>query len=194
MSQTTSTKDRALSLLGQGCGPEVVASALGVSVSAISQHLSDPEFAAQVAELRFKTLAAHNETDQRIQKIEDMLLERLENVLPYLTDPMKLVAAFTRINAAKRRGAAAPEMLHTQNVVVALTIPSVVINKHTVNNNITVNALNQVVRAGTQDLVTIQSGTMEKLLQTSKQKQLETAVEKLTTRSPNVNESVRPGA
>ncbi len=172
MSQTTSTKERALSLLGQGCGPEVVASALGVSVSAISQLLSDETFAARVAEERFKTLAAHNETDRRIAKIEDMLLERLENVLPYLTDPMKLVAAFTRINAAKRRGSAAPEMIHSQNVVVSLTIPSIVVNRHTAitNQNITVNALNQVVKAGNQDLVTVQSGNMEKLLAASQER------------------------
>ena len=164
---TTATEERALSLLGQGCGPELVASAIGVSVSRISQLLSTPEFAERVAELRFASLARHNERDLRADRIEDMLLEKLENVIPYITDPMKLVAAYTRINAAKRRGASSPDAITTQTQVVALNIPSVVINQH-VKQDITVNINNQVIKAGNQDLVTVQSASMEKLLARSK--------------------------
>ena len=167
ISTTTTTEDRALSLLGQGCGPELVASAIGVSVSRISQLLSTPEFAERVADLRFASLARHNERDQRADRIEDMLLEKLENVIPYITDPMKLVAAYTRINAAKRRGSSSPDAITTQTQVVALNIPSVVISQH-VKNDITVNINNQVIKAGTQDLITVQSANMESLLAKSK--------------------------
>lgn len=166
-STTTPTEDRALSLLGQGCGPELVASAIGVSVSRISQLLSTPEFAEKVAELRFASLVKHNERDQRADRIEDMLLEKLENVIPYITDPMKLVAAYTRINAAKRRGASSPDAISTQTQVVALNIPSVVIQQH-IKQDITVNINNQVIKAGNQDLVTVQSSNMEALLKKSK--------------------------
>lgn len=167
LSTTTATEDRALSLLGQGCGPELVASAIGVSVSRISQLLSTPEFAERVAELRFASLARHNERDQRADRIEDTLLEKLENVIPYITDPMKLIAAYTRINAAKRRGSSSPDAITTQTQVVALNIPSVVINQH-IKNDIQVNINNQVIKAGSQDLVTVQSASMEKLLARSK--------------------------
>lgn len=164
---TSTTEERALSLLGQGCGPELVASAIGVSVSRISQLLSTPEFAERVAELRFASLAKHNERDQRADRIEDMLLERLENVLPYITDPMKLVAAYTRINAAKRRGSSSPEAITAQTQVVSLNIPAIVINQH-IKQDITVNLNNQVIKAGNQDLVTVQSANMEGLLSRSK--------------------------
>lgn len=167
LTTTTPTEDRALSLLGQGCGPELVASAIGVSVSRISQLLSTPEFAEKVAELRFASLVKHNERDQRADRIEDMLLEKLENVIPYITDPMKLVAAYTRINAAKRRGASSPDAISTQTQVVALNIPSVVIQQH-IKQDITVNINNQVIKAGNQDLVTVQSAQMESLLNKSK--------------------------
>jgi hypothetical protein len=167
LTTTTPTEDRALSLLGQGCGPELVASAIGVSVSRISQLLSTPEFAEKVAELRFASLVRHNERDQRADRIEDMLLEKLENVIPYITDPMKLVAAYTRINAAKRRGASSPDAISTQTQVVALNIPSVVIQQH-IKQDITVNINNQVIKAGNQDLVTVQSSNMESLLKRSK--------------------------
>ena len=167
LTTTTTTEDRALSLLGQGCGPELVASAIGVSVSRISQLLSTPEFAEKVAALRFASLARHNERDQRADRIEDLLLEKLENVIPYITDPMKLVAAYTRINAAKRRGSSSPEAITAQTQVVSLNIPSVVINQH-VKQDITVNINNQVIKAGTQDLITVQSSNMESLLARSK--------------------------
>lgn len=167
LTTTTATEDRALSLLGQGCGPELVASAIGVSVSRISQLLSTPEFAEKVAELRFASLARHNERDQRADRIEDLLLEKLENVIPFITDPMKLVAAYTRINAAKRRGSSSPEAITAQTQVVSLNIPSIVINQH-IKQDITVNMNNQVIKAGDQELITVQSGNMEKLLAKSK--------------------------
>ena len=167
LTTTSPTEERALSLLGQGCGPELVASAIGVSVSRISQLLSTPEFAERVAELRFASLAKHNERDQKADRIEDMLLDKLENIIPFITDPMKLVAAYTRINAAKRRGSSSPEAITAQTQVVSLNIPAVVINQH-VKQDITVNINNQVIKAGNQDLVTVQSSNMEKLLARSK--------------------------
>ena len=81
--------------------------------------------------------------------------------------PMKLVAAYTRINAAKRRGSSSPDAITTQTQVVALNIPSVVINQHT-SQNIQVNINNQVIKAGNQDLVTVQSANMESLVAKSK--------------------------
>ena len=51
---TTSTETRALSLLGQGLGPEVVAAAVGVSTSRISQLLGDPEFSAKVLQRAYR--------------------------------------------------------------------------------------------------------------------------------------------
>jgi hypothetical protein len=61
----TSTETRALALLGQGIEPGIVANSLGVDPSRISQLLSDENFAAQVAELRFENLAKHSMRDNK---------------------------------------------------------------------------------------------------------------------------------
>jgi len=161
----TSTESRALSLLGQGLGPELVASAVGVSVSRISQLLSEPEFAAQVAELRFKNLASHNERDCAYDKMEEMLQQRLANVIPFMMEPALILKAIQVINGAKRRGASAPESITNQQTVVQLVLPTQIYNSFT--QNIQVNLNNQVVRAGSQDLVTMPSGGMTKLLETT---------------------------
>src|SRR4051812_22331572 len=103
--QYSITEERALKLLGSGIGPEVVASACGVSASRISQLLAEPEFLGKVAELRFNNLQKHNETDATYDDIETKLLGHLKQVLPLIAmKPNELLRAISVINAAKRRG------------------------------------------------------------------------------------------
>jgi hypothetical protein len=166
-STTTTTETRALALLGQGLGPEIVASAVGVSVSRISQLLSDPNFASQVADLRFQNLAKHNERDNRYDRMEEILQEKLEDLIPYMMKPFEVLKAIQIINAAKRRGSSAPEAILGKVDVVQLVMPTQIFNEFT-NQNIQVNINNQVVRAGDQDLVTVQSKSMGDLLSRAK--------------------------
>lgn len=166
---TTSTEERALTLLGQGLGPEIVASAVGVSVSRISQLLSDSEFSSKVANLRFSNLAKHNTRDNRYDSIEDALLAKMENLIDYMIKPFEVLKAISVINQAKRRGSTAPEQLVGQKTIVQLVLPVQIINQFmSPEQQIQVNINNQVTRAGGQDLVTVQSSRMDKLLAESK--------------------------
>jgi hypothetical protein len=148
------TEERALKLLGSGCGPEVVATAVGVSVSRISQLLSEPEFAAAVSELRFQNLQKHNEMDSKYDTMEKKLVDQLEDLLPLMMRPMEILKAIQVINGAKRRGQSAPESITHQNTVVNLVMPTTLIQKFTTNIN------NQVINAGNQTLETMQSSQM----------------------------------
>lgn len=150
----TSTEERALALLGSGLGPEVVANALGLSVSRISQLLSTEEFAAQVAALRFTALSRHNERDASYDSLEDNLLERLRDCLPLMHRPMEILKAIAVINAAKRRGMSSPEQITPQQTVINLNMPTTIIQKFTKNIQ------NQVVQVDGQTLLTIQSNTL----------------------------------
>jgi hypothetical protein len=123
-STTTSTEDRALTLLGQGLGAEVVASAIGVSQSRISQLLSDPEFSARVAELRFSALSKHNERDNAYDDMEEQLQRKMKDLIPFMMKPLEVLRAISVINAAKRRGISSPEQIHGQQNVVQLVMPS----------------------------------------------------------------------
>ena len=152
----TTTEERALSLLGAGVTPEQVASALGVTVARISQLCSDPQFTARVAELRFEALNKHNERDSSYDSMEDRLISKLEDLLPLMMRPMEVLKAIQVINGAKRRGQSAPEQVTAQQTVVSIVMPTTIVNKFVTNIN------NQVVKAGSQDLLTIQSGTLLK--------------------------------
>lgn len=156
----SSSRERALVLLGQGIDPEMVASAVGLDRSRISQFISDPEFSAEVAELRFKNLTAHSERDSKYDSMEDRLLQMMEDCLPYMIGkPWMVLKAIATINNANRRGASAPSSLEKPSEVVTLNMPTLVINKYVVNVN------QQVIRAGDQDLITAQSSSMHKLME-----------------------------
>lgn len=155
---TNTTEDRALTLLGQGLAPNIVASAVGVDVSRISQLLSDADFASKVAEARFTNLSKHSERDNKYDTLEDALLKKLEDCLPFMMRPMEVLKAISVINAAKRRGSSTPESILNTKEVTTIMMPTQIIN------NFTLNSTNQVIKAGDKDLVTIQSGSMKDLL------------------------------
>lgn len=154
----TSNESRILDLLGQGLDPSVVAAAIGVSQSFISQLLSTAEFAAEVAERRFKNLSKHSERDNRYDTMEDKLLDKLEDCLPLMHRPGEILNAIAKINAAKRRGAGAPQHLQTQAPVVPLVLPIQIIQQFQLN------AVGQVVKAGNQDLTTAQPAQLKNML------------------------------
>ena len=160
-SQNSTTETRALSLLGQGIPPIAVANALGVDISRISQLLAQEDFASAVIEKKFESLSKHNERDGLIDSIEDALLIKLKDTLPYMTRPMELLKSFQVINLAKRRGQSAPESLTSKQTVVQLNIPSIILQRFTSNIH------NQVVQVGEQSLITIQSGQLLKTLENS---------------------------
>ncbi len=159
----SSTEERALNLLGKGVTPVQVASALGVSESAISQLLSKQEFADAVAELRYKNLLEHSARDEKADSLEDKLLKKLNDLIPYLMRPMEVARIYQIVNSAKRRGQSTPESITAAQEVVPLIMPTVITNKYTVNVH------NQVIQAGQQPLITVQSNNMQALLNRHKE-------------------------
>lgn len=161
-STTTTTESRALSLLGSGIAPTTVAASLGISDSRISQLLSDEHFAAQVAELRFQSLQKHNARDSSYDSLEDDLLERLRDCLPLMHRPMEILKAIQVINAAKRRGSSTPESIIERQQIISLTIPIQIINKFQTNMQGQVTTIETA--ESKQNLLTIQSGSLDALL------------------------------
>lgn len=161
----SNTEQRALDLLGRGILPTQVAAAIGVTDSAISQMLSKQEFADAVAELRYKNLLKHSERDVKADEIEDKLLKKLDGMIPFMMRPAEVVRAYQVVNGAKRRGQSAPEQITAQQEVVQLIMPV------SITNQFTVNSANQVISAGQQPLITVQSGTMKALLDKHKESQ-----------------------
>lgn len=162
---TSSFEERALALLGSGIAPVKVADALGVDPSRISQLLSEDSFKTKLADVRYQNLSKHNTADEELDNIESKLRAKIADTIDTVYKPMELTRMLQVVNAAKRRGASTPESIVEQAQIINLTIPVKIINKLTTNAN------NQVVRAGAQDLITIQSGTLASKLASSRDEQ-----------------------
>ncbi len=179
LNNLTTAEARALELLGQGISPEQTSAAVGLTASRISQLLSQEEFAARVAELRFDSLAKHNARDMSYDELEDKLIDKMKDCLPLMVRPGEILKAIQVINAAKRRGASAPSSLTEQQTIINLVMPTQIINKFTLNNH------NQVVQvtadSKTQPMLTIQSGTLLKQIK-SDEKEALNVLSKATTR------------
>lgn len=156
-------KNRILALLGNGVAPGLVASAVGCDHSYISQLLSNEEFALSVATLRCKDLEEVKERDNRYDKIEDKLLERLENIIPFIMRPREILHALQVVNSAKRRslelqGSASATQNITNNNVVILQLPTKTINTFELS------AQNEVVSVQGKALVPMSTDVLMKQL------------------------------
>ena len=149
-----STIGRALELLGSGVPQEAVASALGVTASYISQLLSDSDFASKVTELKYSLLSKHTERDASYDLLEDDLIEKLNKAKHLMFRPADILAAIKVINGARRRGTDSQNSIVTQQNIVEITMPTQIIQEFTTN------IVNQVVKVGEQNLITIQSGDL----------------------------------
>lgn len=152
-----------LALLSAGVSQSDAALKLGITASAVTQLIdTQPE----LQELRKQQLKRSSELDVQYDDIEDKLLKQLQRTVPLLTRPQEIAAVLTRVNQARRRGVASSSN-DAPTTVVTLNLPTTIRNKFVVNNK------NQVITAGSQDLVTIPSSAVSTLLT----KRLEAPVE-----------------
>jgi hypothetical protein len=152
-------------LLGNGLSNEVVATAVGVHPSYISQLMAQEDFSAQVVALRTQTLTSATMRDRTWDGLEDQLLEQLGEKIEsrMIHRPMDMVRTLAVVNNAKRRGVGTQESLASHKNVVILNLPTVIINQYKKNS------LGEVVEVTTgqgqqQTLVTMPaSALMHKL-------------------------------
>lgn len=188
MSAYNLTEERALALLGSGLSPEIVSNAIGVSISRISQLLSEESFAADVARLRFESLNKHNERDNKLDALEDALIKKLEDVLPMMYKPMEIVRALTSINAAKRRGQASPDQIAQTATVISIVLPTIIHNRFTTDlSNQVIEVLTDDVSSPKQSLITAQLTSIDDMAQKSKERNSRKEVTQNVRTRPELN-------
>lgn len=155
--QLSDTEQKLLNFLAAGADQQQAAKALGLSASRVSQLVADEEFSSQLAEAQFLVMSKATARDDKYDALEDKLLEKLDRSLPMMAKPMEIVRTLAEINKAKRRSReGSTPIVQPRGVQVNILLPTKVIQEFTVSNT------NQVVKAGEQVLVTMQSGTLLK--------------------------------
>lgn len=142
-------QNRALALLGSGIGPTEVALTLGCDPSFVSQLLMDESFKQQVLAKRIEHLQEATTRDQNINHIEDDLIQKLKDCIPFMVKTQDILRAFAIINNAKRRGATVGTQVNLQQTVVQLNLPPAARRIFTTNAN------GEVVQVDNQSTITM---------------------------------------
>lgn len=150
--------NQVITYLKNGITPIEISRALGITPGAVTQLMQSPAVSTEIAKMQAEQQARSSAIDARYDSIEEKLLIQLEKTVPLLMRPGEIANVLTRINAAKRRGVA-HQVAQGPAQVLQLNIPIALQNKFVVN------AANQVVQAGEQTLVTMQSSNIPGLAQ-----------------------------
>ena len=118
-----------------------------------------------LAEARISNLSAATDRDARYDSLEDDLLERMKDCLPLMIRPHEILKAIQVINSAKRRGAGPGNSVTENQTIINLVLPTQILTQFQMNTQ------NQVVQAGDQPLLTIQSGSLLAQIKAKKEKQ-----------------------
>lgn len=151
--------DQIQELLGQGLSNEVVATAVGCTTSYITQLMSEDTFLAKVISLRAANLQANTKRDRSIDSLEDRLIEKFSDMIPYITKPMEILAAMRTTNAMIRRGVSASDSTVINQTVVNLTMPT------NIMQNFVTNSQGEVVEVAGKTLVTMPAHQLLKSLE-----------------------------
>lgn len=182
----TSKQEQILKLLGDGYGPEVVASTVGCAVSLVSGLLSDPEFRDRVSEARMAKVTKYNDVDNLYDETELSVAKKLKDAVEFEMNSMKLVKIATSLNSMRRRGSSSPEAIVNNQTVLNLALPSVIVNQFQVKaQNVQINAPGsvdtsqpdqlQLPNKSNEPLVTLQSGSLAALAKQYREKGIQNA-------------------
>lgn len=154
------TEERALELLGDsGLAPGIVAKTLGVTPARISQMLADPLFAEEVRRRRIIEIQKYSKRDQKVDRIEDKVLDKLEKALPLMHKTGEILNAVRVLTGIKRHTAVAADTTDDNAAMVQITLPTSAAQSFTVR----VDVNNNVVQAGSQSLITAPMSSVVKM-------------------------------
>lgn len=117
--------------------------------------MAQDDFREAVRAKRTEALRKHTELDSKYDTVEAKLLDKLEKSLPLMliSKPRDILDAIKVVNGAKRRGAeVAPTVEPTKTVILNMPIQ---ILQHFTSSEVQKLPNNQIVKAGTQDLLTL---------------------------------------
>jgi hypothetical protein len=96
-------RDKIIEMLGKGIPATQVASAVGCDDSYISQLMAEEGVEARVIELKAAHFSQYVEQDQKLDDAEAQALEKVAQLVPFITRPAEAVRVYGVLNAAKRR-------------------------------------------------------------------------------------------
>lgn len=99
---SSSIRDRVVKLLGQNIQQSVVAAAVGVSDSYVSQLLAEEGVSEEIAKLRAEKLEEAVQQAETIDTVKKLALAKIKGQLPFAKSPLEAARVFQILDNAKR--------------------------------------------------------------------------------------------
>jgi len=147
-------KDRIIELLGRGIPAVQVALAVGCEESYISQVVSEPGVAEQVSALKMAHFESYTKLDDSADTAEEAALNKVKQLIPFITKPSEAANVYRVLNQAKRRTADAVSAQQAQSTVVNLQLPAVTRVAFLTDHN------RQVIEIDSRPLVTMPASSL----------------------------------
>lgn len=154
----TSIRERAIALLAQNIQQSVVAGAVGVDDSYITQLLAEPLVVDEITQLRAKEVEKDLATDNEITEIKQLALKKIRSGLQFAKSPMEAARVFQILDNAKSRIRETSLGDNAGAQIVQITLP-----KNTQAVAIQLNAQNQVIDVAGRSMATLPSKALPAL-------------------------------
>lgn len=96
-------KEKIIEMLKNGIPHSAVARACGVDPSYVTQLMGDEQIREEVALAKVANLEENLKVDQQISKIEKLALNRVEQLIPFVSRPSEAVRVFEAMNSARKK-------------------------------------------------------------------------------------------
>lgn len=152
-------KDQAIALIVQGLSTSQIAAACGVDDSYISQLRADPAVASAAAAAGVELTLADMQFDSKLEKAENMALEKIESGLRFANMGQAL-QAFRILNGAKKRKdtGVVPGTAPGVSVTVNLTLPASVLTNYVTNSS------NEIIEVEGKTMISATAKSLDQIL------------------------------
>lgn len=152
---------RILKLLGTGVTQRQAALAIGVDESYVSQLCAEEDFQLQVGAIIKKSVETAIAIDTNYNEIEEALSKKLKEMVPWMVSTDQVLRVLKFVNESKKKTQQGipqtPEAANGNITSVKLELPVIVKNTFVITPN------KEVVGVGEQNLVTLNSASMDQL-------------------------------
>ena len=178
-----------VNLLGRDVSESQCATILEVSAGYVSQLKARPHVAKAINTLKADKAISDQLRDERLDSLEDGLLDNLEKTINWFAKPRDILDAIKTIHGLERRGRKSQTPTADSSnakTVVQITLPNMLMVNSTLD--VKFNSNNEIVRIEGQDLLTMQT---ENVLEELEQMKEETGAIEAAGRLNKITENTQ---
>lgn len=147
-------REQIIEMLSNGIPATAVAAAVGCDDSYVSQICAEEGVAEQIAANKAARFSSYIEHDKNTDSAEELALEKVKQLIPFITKPAEAALVYKTLNTATRRTTGAAQATPQTAAVVNIHLPAAAAVQFQLNGE------RQVIDINGRSMVTMQAKTL----------------------------------